>query len=143
MVADDDIVPRCCLHSLVRLINNAARCPWKTLLRRDVEHLLGPRRTAESGDSQDDNCDDGRSQETPLPPLEMTCLSWSRLRCSEVSISRSAASARSLSRVSLDARPPNTDCGARRLAERAAPLSEERPARADAVALPFWPYAYG
>jgi hypothetical protein len=35
-----------------------------------VEHLLGPRRTAESGDSQDDNCDDGRSQETPLPPLE-------------------------------------------------------------------------
>lgn len=86
VVADDDMVPRCSAHSLIRLLNEVASCPWRRLLRRDVGALTGTAGGAVEAAKEEEQNDggnfvdadvgvdahdnDGTVGETPLPALE-------------------------------------------------------------------------
>lgn len=65
IVADDDLVARSSVHSLISLLNSMLQCPWREFLRQDLEQSLG----GFVWDKEDDTKTD-EPRLAPLPPAD-------------------------------------------------------------------------
>ena len=65
-VADDDLAPRSCAHSLVLLLNSMMQCPWREFLEQGIEQSLGGLNWEDEGDVQEAPA----PRLAPLPPAD-------------------------------------------------------------------------